>query len=355
MGRRRRINANLPPNLYCSKKGPRFYYRYRNPESGKETGVGTDKQAAIRAAHQLNAELRPTPVDLLARVRGTDRRMDSWLDRYAELLQGRDLSPATLLSYRKLLKAIRAELGELELSAIDTRRAAEFIGSYAATPTMAKQLRSRLIDIYDEAIREGLVDHNPVTVTRTPRIKVMRERLSLEHLTQILKAAESLPTWVGNSLLLAVITGQRLDDIGNMKFADVSDGYLHVEQHKSGSLVRLSVNLRLDVLGLSIGDVISRCRDRVVSRYMIHHARSSARARAGAPVNKQTISKGFKDARERSGLQWANPPTFHELRSLSGRLHKDQGIDAQALLGHKDARTTSLYLDSRGTEWISVG
>jgi len=48
-------------------------------------------------------------------------------------------------------------------------------------------------------------------------------------------------------------------------------------------------------------------------------------------------------------------PTFHEIRSLSGRLYADQGINAQALLGHKDTKTTSLYLDSRGTEWISVG
>ena len=44
---------------------------------------------------------------------------------------------------------------------------------------------------------------------------------------------------------------------------------------------------------------------------------------------------------------------FHEIRSLSGRLY-DDAIDTQALLGHSDPKTTALYLDSKGTEWISV-
>lgn len=41
-------------------------------------------------------------------------------------------------------------------------------------------------------------------------------------------------------------------------------------------------------------------------------------------------------------------PSLHEIRSLSARLYRDQGIDVQTLLGHKDAEVTSLYLDDRG-------
>jgi len=44
------------------------------------------------------------------------------------------------------------------------------------------------------------------------------------------------------------------------------------------------------------------------------------------------------------------------MRSLSGRLYGDPGgINVQSLLGHKDAKTTALYVDPRGSEWISVG
>ena len=58
-------------------------------------------------------------------------------------------------------------------------------------------------------------------------------------------------------MLLAILTGQRLADIANMKFKDIDGGYLHVKQQKGGSLVRLSTKLKLECLDMTIGDAIS--------------------------------------------------------------------------------------------------
>lgn len=41
-------------------------------------------------------------------------------------------------------------------------------------------------------------------------------------------------------------------------------------------------------------------------------------------------------------------PSLHEIRSLSARLYRAEGIDVQTLLGHKDPEMTSIYLDDRG-------
>lgn len=52
--------------------------------------------------------------------------------------------------------------------------------------------------------------------------------------------------------------------------------------------------------------------------------------------------------------QTGTPPTFHDLRSLALRLYHDQGVNAQALAGHKSADMTSVYRDVRGDEWVKV-
>ena len=175
----------------------------------------------------------------------------------------------------------------------------QFLKQYEATPTSARQIRTRLKDIFDKAILEGKVEQNPVTVTHIPKVTVMRSRLSLEKFNTVFESAQG---WAANSMLLALITGQRLGDIANMKVADVSDGWLHVIQNKSGSLVRLALDLRLDEINMSVGEVVSSCRDRVVSRHLIHHTKNSAKAKAGGAVPDLSISKEFKDARSLSGL-----------------------------------------------------
>jgi len=256
---------------------------------------------------------------------------------------------------KSLHNHIRESLGTMDVAKVTTQHIATFLDGFENRPTTARQLRSALKDIFNEAIRQGVIKDNPVLATRSPSVQVMRSRLSLDEFNTIFDAAGSLSPFVQNSLLLAVTTGQRLEDIAGMRFKDVSDGYLHVKQNKTGSMVRLSLDLRLDALNTTVGDVVSRCRDIVVSPWLLHHVRNYPKAKKGGQVGKLTISHGFLAARRKTALQWEHPPTFHEIRSLSGRLYNDQGINAQALLGHKDAKTTALYIDSRGTEWISVG
>ncbi|KMM42315.1 hypothetical protein RU61_00790 [Salmonella enterica subsp. enterica serovar Derby] len=96
------------------------------------------------------------------------------------------------------------------------------------------------------------------------------------------------------------------------------------------------------------GTVIDRCR--LVSRtdFMI-----SAGIRKNSPtgnIHPDGLTKKFVKARKISGAKFSdNPPTFHEIRSLPGRLYKDElGEEfAQKLLGHTSENTTKLYLDER--------
>jgi len=131
--------------------------------------------------------------------------------------------------------------------------------------------------------------------------------VTLDHFNTILEAASSLQPLVSNAMLLAITTGQRLDDIAHMRFRDVYDGYLHVQQRKTGSMVRLSLQLRLDALGITVGDVVSRCRDIVVSPCLLHHVRNHLTVKKGDPISRGRISRGFQTARERTSLQMGSP------------------------------------------------
>ena len=163
------------------------------------------------------------------------------------------------------------------------------------------------------------------------------------------------PLWLQRAMYLALLTAQRREDIALMKFSDCKDGYLYIAQGKSGGEIRLQqdVRIRLAAVDMSIDDAVKACRDLNVSRYMIHHVEHQGSARPGDRISTNGLSNAFQIARERAGIEAAlgrTPPSFHEIRSLAERLYKaEYGAEfAQAMLGHKNAKMTSVYDDLRG-------
>ena len=101
---------------------------------------------------------------------------------------------------------------------------------------------------------------------------------------------------------------------------------------------------------------MARCRDYAVSPYLIHFFRATSQAERGAQVKSNTITMNFSKARDKANIDWGDgtPATFHEQRSLSERLYKEQGINTQKLLGHKTQKQTDRYNDDRGKDWVKI-
>lgn len=360
MGRRRSTKTKgLPPNLY-ERHG---YFAWRDPRDGKEYGLGRDRRAAISQAIEANHEVEGTRgkrslVDRL--VTGKDNSMGAWCDNYLKVLEARGLAANSMKVFRSRLSTVRSRWADHRIDAITTRDVAEFIDQWDARgkKRMAAAMRSFLLDVFKAAQAKGWVLSNPVAPTRAPTVEVIRARLTLEDFRKIHAAALSHhPAWVARAMELALVTGQRREDIGRLGPKDVRDGKLWVEQGKTKAKVCIPLALRLEAVGWTVGDVITRCQDNVLSRHFIHHATTWGAGRAGAKVPLKAITNAFAEAREQSGISWEKgktPPTFHELRSLAARLYAEQGADAQALLGHKSPEMTATYRDSRGTEWVEV-
>ncbi|NGE24763.1 integrase, partial [Klebsiella pneumoniae] len=118
---------------------------------------------------------------------------------------------------------------------------------------MAQVVRSVLIDVFKEAQHAGEVPpgYNPALATKQPRRKVTRQRLSLEEWQKIYDIACKDHKYLGNAMLLAIVTGQRLGDNSEMKFRDIWDDHLHVIQQKTGTRLSIPLSLRCQALNIS--------------------------------------------------------------------------------------------------------
>jgi len=370
--RPRKNNVDIP-NLYplFSRKANKVYWRYRHPVTGKYHALGDNEQEAREIAIEANsrlAEQRSRQIlalsDRVAQIKGKDITVSTWLDRYWKIQEERlstgDIKPNTFKQKRKPVDLLRQKFAMKTLHEVDARDIASLLDEYtgAGQPRMGQVVRSVLIDVFKEAQHVGEVPpgYNPALATKQPRRKITRQRLNLEEWQKIFDIADKQHRYMGNAMLLAVVTGQRLGDISSMKFSDIWDDHLHVVQEKTGAKLALPLSLRCDALNITLREVISRCRDYTVSSYLVHYFRSTSMALRGAKVPGNTLTTNFSKARDKTDIDWRNgtPATFHEQRSLSERLYNNQGIDTMKLLGHRNRSQTDKYNDDRGKNWIIV-
>lgn len=373
MAARPRKNNISIPNLYplFSRKVNKVYWRYKHPITGKFHSLGTDEAEATAIAIEANKRLAEQQTrqimaitDRISTSSGKSISTNTWLERYWKIQQERlksgDIKENTIKQKAKPVSLLKERVGMKLISAVNVRDVAQILDEYLAEgqPRMAQVIRSVLIDVFKEAQHAGEVPpgYNPALATKQPRRKITRQRLTLEEWQKIFDIADENHKYMGNAMLLAIVTGQRLGDISRMKFSDIWDDHLHVEQEKTGSKIAIPLALRCNAINWSLRDVISRCRDYAVSPYLVHFFRTTSQAERGAQVKPRTLTMNFSKARDRADIDWGQgtPATFHEQRSLSERLYKAQGINTKDLLGHKTQQQTDRYHDDRGKGWTTV-
>lgn len=354
---RNRKNISLPPNVYPNRGS----YVWKHPITGKRYGLGSNKQAAFAQAHEANLSVlnlleKPR---LVHRIAGKPETLADWLEQYKEIIDKRyaddKIAKSTRDDRKQKCNTISGKIGETLLKEVSTRTIADFLKAYDddGKARMGQAMRSLLLDIFREAIAAGWCDRNPVEVTRAERVKTKRERLSLDQFVAIYaKAKEDSQEWMTHCLELAILTAQRRGDLAKMKYTDIKDGCLNVIQQKNKRTDeighKVAIPMELAVAGFSLQATVTKTRN-VVSRHLIHHTKQAGRAKVGSNVRAVSLQQEFARLRELVGIVGENPPTLHEVRSLSARLYTEKyGKEfANALMGHKSAKMTELYLDER--------
>jgi enterobacteria phage integrase len=352
--RRKARNLGLPPGMRERRDG---YYTWTDETDGTEYGLGRDRRTAIQHVIEVRMHRAGQPkATLLERLTGADRR--TWskaCDEFEAILADRELAKQTRAQRKSQLKHLRTIVDKHKpVSEVETLELSNAIGALlkAGKRRTAQAFRTFLIDFFDRMRAKGWRKDNPAAVTDPITTKVRRTRLQFEAFMRLYETTSV--EWLRDAMALAIVAGQAREEVSGAKVADIRDGHWWNERGKTGVRIQIPLELRLDCFGMSLGDVVKRCRSSgVLSHYLIHHRSGMYR---GKKVSAPLITATFTAELAKLGLDWGGkePPTFHEIRSLSGRLYRKQGdVNPQELYGHKSPGTTAVYLDERG-EWVKV-
>jgi enterobacteria phage integrase len=348
-----RRRANWPENLHEPRPG---YFVWRNPITKKSIALGNvPLEQAIFEVLEANAKAKEVVV-----TKRLVERMDMHGETIADLLKRMPAGEKTetIRSRKYLDKAIGAAIGHIRCGALTTKHVADMLMAIEERGAMrwALQVRSRIRAVCRKGMALGWMEKNPAEPTERPKVKVQRQRLSLDAFQAIFAKAPEAALWLQNAMLLALVSGQDRATIGRWERAFSNGGVSVLTRVKTGVRIAIPNELRMDAIGMSLADVIAQCKATgVVSKYLIHHIRGNPAAPKGSPIKLKTISDKFTQARRLAGIPDGNAPTFHEIRSLSKRLYLEQGgVDTKTLLGHLSDANANLYANPRDLEPMKV-
>jgi len=352
---RKNARNTLPKNLYLDSR--RGSYRYHSPKDGAWFSFGSDREAAVDAAHHLNLEFMQAKNLVTMVLDAGAITLSDFIERYKTgILPERKLEASTLELYETRFRQINNALGSKAINRIELKEIADFLDSFPSRSS--NQARSLLCNIFKCARAKGVVKENPAEQTLARIENKARKRHTAEGLKAI---REHSPQWLKNAIDLALIISQRRCDILDMKFEDIRDGYLYVVQRKTkkksdAGWLKLKVTSQLM-------EIIERCKDGIDSPFVIHRMPEKVFQKSAkehfTKIDGRFLSRAFQEARKQANCypdySKEELPGFHEIRGTSLKMYKRAGKDAQKIAGHATPDMTLNYL--RGHEdidWVEV-
>lgn len=377
MSRPRTRSGRLPPNLSADSTPQGIIsYRYRNPVTGARTRLGTNRDAAIKAAIALNARFAKDILGheasaLVNKVINPQETIGAFITVFSEQIltekrnkSGKALAEKTLREYRIMLRSIQREIGHYSWDNISLADVARFLDGLP--PRASNSHRFILVQLWRYAIAKGkVVPPNNIPEMTIPRNHVI-ERTPLT-LGQFRKIRELADPWFRNALNLALQSLQRREDLVTMRFEHIQsmDGVRRLQVRQQKVEHRSTSGHILIPLGPELEALLAQCRDAVLSPFLIH--RNPTRKRREylerkehwTAVAPEMLTREFARLRDQLPEFQAMPaqfrPTFHEIRALGADLYRAAGWSDEAiqkLLGHSTGKMTKHYLDKHQELWV---
>lgn len=310
MNRPRKKDRHLPACMYYRHGA--FYLVRR----GAWRRLGTDLQASLREY----ARLISLPIDAPATPAGMPALIDAMMPR---IVRGK--APETQRQYRACADMLRVMLARLEPHEVTPRDVKAVRRELESTPGVANRTITVLKLILAEAVEDELIEANPAANVERIKMAARTRRMTTAEFSRIYANADPLLRAV---MRLCYATGQRVMDVAGIKTADIVDDGVFVVQRKTGKqlIVAWTPELRSAV---------------AEARALKPNALRPPYLFGFETPTYAMIRKRWVKARNAAKVR---DVTIHDIRAMAATDAKQQGIDAQALMGHTDERTTRIYL-----------
>lgn len=306
--RPRRQNRNLPSCVYL--KSGTYYYVRKN----KWINLGKELAAALTKYAKLSENVAHGGMPLLI-----EQAMPSICAGKAKNTQAQ---------YQRMGDQISKIFAEFEPIQVTARDIVQVRRAFADKPNSFNRLLTVLRLVFDFALEEMIVDTNPAVQVKKLKEGRRDRLLSMQEYDAIYKEA---PDRLKAAMELMRLTGQRVQDVLQIKYADLGDEGIAFKQQKTGKKLIVAWTPELETVVEFARNLNPKVKGLTLLQGRDH----------GKPVDYHSTQDQWLAACKRAGVKDAQ---LRDLRAFAATSAKRQGLDATALLGHASSQMTQRYL-----------
>lgn len=314
----------LPPRVYL-KHG-----RYWHVGQDAKWRPLTREKAGLPAMYRALA-------DLTDKANNSDR-VPAVIARWADSkVEAGDWSDGVKEDMDRICLLIGKRFANFTPRDVTTPVCAKYLSTYLAKPRTYNLHRSVLRQVMSFAALEGLRDgHNPVDDVPTRKLK-QRVRIVTDAEVAAMKRALMQQKRGGPAhcrmLDLCLLTGQRVSDVLKLRWQNVTDDGVVIDQAKTGAPLLIEWTPEL----AAVVDACGSERDRI-GHLLVQST--------GKPYRYAGVRSAWVRAMERAGIENLH---IHDLRGRAGADVADErdSYAAQKLLGHKSVTMTEAYIQGK--------
>lgn len=323
MGRRRSTNLDLPPRMH--KKGECYYY-VTTSTPRKWIRLDTDLSKARVLWAQIENGLD-----------ASDPMFTELLDQYLVSKKFLALAPLSRRTYESAAKKLREVFAGVPIASILPYHVAQWQDNHHS-PNQANIGKAIMSNVFDMAIRRGLVEINPTKEIKPIKTDVRDRYITDDEFRAIYEAANDV---VKVAMDISYITGARISDILKITLQDVREDGLFVQQQKTKKKQLFSMTTAL-------AEAIERAKR--LPRPVVRGFHLIC-TRRGQPYSYATFNDFWLVAVREAKVEGVH---FHDIRAKAATDAKALGIDYQALLGHTSKAMSDRYVKIRETEKVTT-